>query len=160
MILGKDITAILTEASTIEEFSINTIQDNISKVFNEMVDSLDEHDEDIIYTEEMIPVMVKETGYYNMYIVEYDMVNKLMESYNIDAKEAIVRLCEHNSLSTGDMYVMVESIDVLKETSSKLKRDNDVKTKKDMANAVKTIEDLKTKGVNIIAKKSKKKKKK
>lgn len=160
MLLRKDITQLLIEASQSEEFyTENTSTNNTLQTLMEEVNYLEESQEDIKYDEEMIPVIMQETTFGSRYVVEYDMLYKLMESYNIDAMEALERLCEHNEIEIGDTYVMIESADYILESLKQFKKDTSMKVKKDIQNTTKTLQDLKDKGIKLISKKSNDKKK-
>lgn len=160
-ILTKDITKILIESAQTEEFNTNPVlESDIENELMKEVNYLEEAQSDLIYTEEMIPVLMQESTFGNRYIVELDMLNKLMESYDIDAKEALERLCEHNEIEIADTYVMIESAEAIQESLKQFKKSSDVKSKEDLKNATKSIKDLQDKGIKLLTKKAKSVKKK
>ena len=158
MILQKDKLTILSEAAETEEFNtdnvfIGGVLDDISKELN----FIPELDEELEYTEEMVNVLLQETTYGNRYLVELENLVKLSESTGMDIKESLSSVCEHNSISMGDTYVVIESIDNILEAAKKLAKLNDIKSKVDLTNSLKSVQDLKDKGIKLIAKSSKKK---
>lgn len=160
-ILSKDITRILIESVQTEEFNTNPVlESDIENELMKEINYLEESQCDMIYTEEMIPVLMQETTFGNRYVVELDMLNKLMESYDIDAREALDRLCEHNEIEFADTYVMIESAEVIEESLKQYKKSSDLKSKEDIKNATKSIKDLQDKGIKLITKKAKAVKKK
>lgn len=160
-ILSKDITRILIESVQTEEFNTNPVlESDIENELMKEVNYLEEAQSDLLYTEEMIPVLMQESTFGNRYVVELDMLNKLMESYDIDAKEALERLCEHNEIEMADTYVMIESAEVIEESLKQFKKSSDVKAKEDVKNATKSIKDLQDKGIKLLTKKAKSGKKK
>lgn len=158
MILQKDKLTILSEAAETEEFNtdnvfIGGVLDDISKELN----FIPELDEELEYTEEMVNVLLQETTYGNRYLVELENLVKLSESTGMDIKESLSSVCEHNSISMGDTYVVIESIDNILEAAKKLAKLNDIKSKVDLTNSLKSVQDLKDKGIKLISKSSKKK---
>lgn len=158
MILQKDKLTILSEAAETEEFNtdnvfIGGVLDDISKELN----FIPELDEELEYTEEMVNVLLQETTHGNRYLVELENLVKLSESTGMDIKESLHSVCEHNSISIGDTYVVIESIDSILESAKKLSKLNDIKSKADLTNTLKSVQDLKDKGIKLMARSSKKK---
>lgn len=161
ILLSKDVTQLLIEASQTEDFlTENTSLNSTIQTLEEEVNYLEEATGDIKYTEDMIPVIMQESTYGPMYLVEYDMLTKLMESTGLEADKALDKICEHNEISTGDTYVLIESAEYILEELKQFKKEASLKAKKDIQNASKTLQDLKDKGIKLVTKKSNKKKRK
>ena len=58
----------------------------------------------IVYTEETIPVFRSD----NSYLVEYDMLSKLVSSNNYSLIEAVTRLCEENNIDKEELTVVID----------------------------------------------------
>lgn len=160
ILLSKDVTQLLIEASQTEDFfTENTSFDSTLQTLEEEVNYLEEATGDIKYTEDMIPVIMQESTYGPMYLVEYDMLTKLMESTGLEADAALEKICEHNEITSGDTYVLIESAGYILEELKQFKKDASIKAKQDIQNATKTLQDLKDKGIKLVTKKSNKKKK-
>ena len=160
ILLQKDMVQILSEACRNEEVNVDNVADaDIMKFLSDELTYLDSMEDEIEYTEEMVNVIMQESTYGSRYIVEFDNLSKLMESTGMDAKEALSSVCEHNDISLGDTYILIESVESILETVKKLSK-GDLKSKADLKDTVKTIQDLKDKGIKILTKQSKTKKKK
>lgn len=162
-ILMKNKLDIMTEASKTMDYSTHdsvlssTYED--AEIELEMVSTLSE---DITYSFESIPVILQEGVYGNKrYLVEYDMLNKLLESYDITEREAMDALAETNKIDYDDLYLVIESADYYKEVIDEAKTigGNSLKGRK-TNNLIKSIDDLKAQGIKVFKKKSNKKKKK
>lgn len=155
-ILFKDLTHFLaesceTEIDDYEEFEGEDILDEL--------EDLEELDEEICYTAEMVNVICQETAYGSRYLVEYDNLFKLMESHNIDEVEALNMVCEHNLIKLADTYLVIESVDSVKEMVNEAKTGKGAlgkaKSSKKLANCSKAIKNLKNKGIKLVTKKRK-----
>lgn len=162
-VLFKNVTQILSEACKNEvtdlydEFDEEDILADISE--------LEELEDDIIYTPEMVVIVAEETSYGTRYLVEYDNLYKLMESYDLDVKEALDKVCEHNMISLSDTYLVIESQDILEESLSELADSiheakcpsKKAKRCKSLKNSKNFLKDVYNKGIKVVKKKSKKK---
>ena len=154
-LLFKDLTQVLSESCETEIDEFEAFEGD--ELLGELED-LEELDEAICYTAEMVNVIAQETSYGSRYLVEYDNLNKLMESYGVDEVSALNMVCEHNLLNIADMYVVVESIDYIREMINEAKcGKGPAKSKKSkkLANCSKAIKNLKNKGIKMVTKKRK-----
>lgn len=130
--LGYEDTEFMTES---------IIEDNLI----DLIESIDEINTPIIYTEEMIPVIEYNMNYY----VEMDMLEKLVKSKHMLGEyctlESALNLLEHVNHIEG-IKIVIESNNILKQTIQRLKkmlkREKDPKKK---AILTKRISDTKNK---------------
>lgn len=126
-------------------------------------EDIEEIEDDIEYTEEMVNVICQETSLGNRYVIEYDNLVKLMETKNIDnAKKAMEMVCEHNSISIADTYLLLESNEYISEIIEEQEKKEEIfrkKSDKKFRNSYKVFRQLKDDGVKLLKKKSKKSKK-
>jgi hypothetical protein len=69
---------------------------------------------DMTYTIDSLPILCNKNNDGDCcneeYMIEYDILNKMMESYNIeDPVEAHAKICEHYGISTDSLTVVFES---------------------------------------------------
>lgn len=155
-ILKKNILSVLVESSRTDDCFTNSVySDADMSEFISIVGDMDEiEDEEVYFSEDMVPVIQHEHG---SYIVEFDMLHKLMSFNEMSASEAFYAVCESNGLSKGDVYVCLEEAEYLKEAAKKLGgSEAPLKAKGKMHNALKTVKDLKDKGIHMVTKKKKK----
>jgi hypothetical protein len=161
-ILIKNKLDILTEAASTEDFAVNSTQDdmNASDLEFALEDGVATLAYDLTYPVQSIPVIEQESAYDNgkIYVVEYDMLDKLMESYDVDEVEAMHMLCEANQIDYDDLYLAIESTEYFLEKMEEI-GGSQLKGRK-TRNLVKSISDLKDKGIKMTKKPSGKKKKK
>lgn len=152
-LIFKDLTQLLSESceSEVYEYDDFETEDLLAEL-----DELEELDEAICYTAEMVNVIAQETSYGSRYLVEYDNLNKLMESYGVDEVQALNMVCEHNLLNMADMYVVIESVDYVKEMINEAKSGKGPAKSKKLANCSKAIKNLKNKGIKVMTKKKRK----
>lgn len=155
-ILFKNLTEFLAESC---ETEVNEIEDfEGDEILNELED-LEELDDEICYNAEMVNVICQETSYGSRYLVEYDNLFKLMETYNIDEVQALKMVCEHNLISIADTYLVIESVDSVKEMINEAKCAKSglgkAKKSKKLAECSKAIKNLKNKGIKLVTKKRK-----
>lgn len=163
-VLFKNVTQILSEACQ-SEISLSEIDDELQDELMSEIDELEELDCDICYTVEMVNVLEQDTKYGRRYLVEYENLLKLSEGTDLDIKEALNLVCEHNLIGIQDTYVVIESQDILEEsisetTDSILEACNPVsraKRRKKLAKCNEVIKNMKNKGIKIVKKRSKKK---
>lgn len=154
-LLFKNLAQVLSESC---ETEIDEFEDFEDEEILDELEELEELEEAICYTAEMVNVIAQETSYGSRYLVEYDNLNKLMESYGVDEVEALNMVCEHNLLNIADMYVVIESVDYVKEMLNEAKcGKGPAKSKKSkkLANCSKAIKNLKNKGIKMVTKKRK-----
>lgn len=154
--LFKNTTELLQEACECDDCNIEDIydEDEEEELDNEY-DDIDDLEDDIIYTEEMVNIIqVSENSYLgNINVIEYDNLNKLMESKSIDAKEAVDKICEYYNIDIANTYVLIESMESTKESLQEACNKGKGAKKK----VAKSIKELKEKGVKLLKKKDKKK---
>lgn len=114
-------------------------------------------EEDIEYTEEMVHVFARPSG---SYIVESDLLGKYMESNGIKSvKEAISNIAEFNKIDADSITLLVESSDYVSELIEEAKSMKDSKKVINQGTSTaKFLKDVKTEGIKVAKKKSKKKK--
>lgn len=152
--LFKNATELLQEACACDDCNVEDLydEDEEEELDNEY-DDIDDLEDDIIYTEEMVNIIQVDNNSYlgKINVIEYDNLNKLMESKSIDAKQAVDSICEYYNIEAANTYVLIESMESIKET---LQEACNKGAKKKVSKAIK---DLKDKGVKLIKKKDKKK---
>ena len=124
----------------------------IEDEFMSLIESLDEINTELIYTEEMIPIIMSGLNYY----VEMDMLEKLIRSKHSMGEyctvESAINLLEHTNNIEG-LKVVIEGNNILKSTIDRLKkmlkREKDPKKKaviqKRITDTTEKIEKLKNK---------------
>lgn len=161
-ILIKNKLEMIIESSSTEDYNINSTVDDMS--MSELQSALDEGvytlAYDLTYPVQSIPIIEQESSYDNakIYVVEYDMLYKLMESYDVDEVEAMNMLCEANNIDYDDLYLAIESSDYYLEKMEEI-GGSQLKANRS-SNLIKSISDLKDKGIKMTKKPSGKKKKK
>jgi len=162
---------VLTEAMKTESFEVDDLEDvlgddqSLQDDIGDAFEDIDELDDDIEYTAEMVNVIQQESVSELRYLVEMDNLAKYMESANVtDVSEALTSIAECNSLDVDLMCVVIESEDYaveLLEEAKKMKKSDPTKTKqKGIKSTLDVINMLKTKGIKVVKKKSKAKRKK
>lgn len=150
---------IISEAS-ISDFS-NISEIDVAESILNLHDSIEELEENVIYTAEMIPVVkVNES-----IVVDYFDLNRLMESNNIhDEEDAIKLIAEHYNILDHNISILIESEEAFSSNVSilleKIKREKDPivkdKLKKrldSINNKIKTLS--KNSNINLVKKKNK-----
>lgn len=161
-ILMRNKLEMITESASTEDFNINSTVDDMS--ISELEAALDEGvytlAYDLTYPVQSIPIIEQESSYDHakIYVVEYDMLYKLMESYDVDEVEAMHMLCEANKIDYDDLYLAIESSEYFLEKMEEI-GGSQLKAKRS-SNLVKSISNLKDKGIKMTKKPSGKKKKK
>lgn len=163
-VLFKSVTDLLSEAAECEEtHSIDFEDIGVEEDIFDILDDVEEMNDELSYNEEMVHVICQESSEgYSKYLVEFDMLSKYMQSTGLPVKEALIKICEHNCISLGDTYLVIESVEDIRESVQEAKatikgakgicKD---KAKKKLDETGKTIKDLKDKGVKLLKKKSK-----
>lgn len=153
---------LMTEAASMENFATHNSMDNMTEAdVNFCLEAVETFDDDLDYPVEAIPVIVSESYGNQRYIVEYDMLYKLMETYDVDEVEAMNMLCEVNNINMDDLYLMIESQEYFEEKMQEAgsKGGSNLKSTKSQ-NLIKSVNDLKAKGIKVVKKGNKKGKKK
>jgi hypothetical protein len=157
---------LITEACKGESFEVDSVEDDeIECDFEDAYGDVEELEDDIEYTEEMVNVFQQPTKTGFRYLVEFDTLSKYMISANIqDVATAINNIAECNSLSKDDMVVVIESDDYTQEyleEAKKLKKVDPKKKKmKEAGTTAQILKMMKSNGIKLAKKKSKGKKKK
>ena len=162
---NKNAFEIISEASKCDSFNTNSIfTDDVTTEFEDLFVNLAEVDEDeIIYPLDSIPVLQCASCKEAAYFVEMDILGKFMSSNGVeDIAEAMQMIADHNEISLDEMAVLVESEDValelLEEAKKSKKKIGDHKKLTDISNTTNILKLVKTKGIKVAKKKSKKRK--
>lgn len=164
-VLFKNVTELLSEACKSETY-VKEMDDELQDELMSEIDELEELDCDICYTTEMVNVLEHETKYGRRYLIEYSDIVKLIEGRDIDIREAMELVCEHNMIGMQDTYILIESQDILEDSISEtvdslLEACDPVckaKRRNKLAKCNQAIKNMKNKGIKIIKKKSNKNK--
>lgn len=161
-ILMRSKIDLMTESAMMENFATHNIEEGATDADLQFcMECVETFDMDMDYPAEAIPIIVKESKYGNKYVVEYDMLHKLMETYDVDEVDAMNMLCEVNGIDHDDLYLMIESYEYFAEKMQEAgsKGGSNLKASKS-ANLMKSVQDLKDKGIQLVKKGPKKAKKK
>lgn len=164
MSLYKNSFQILKEASGAEDLDSDLDLDDVEVGFEDTFGDIEELDDDELnYTEETVNVFAQETSEGTRFLVEADLLAKFMMAQNItDISEAMTRVAEHNELDVQAMAVVIESDDYMMELieeARKMKKAGG-KTKdkaKELQSTIDVVKMVKTKGIKVVKKKSRKK---
>lgn len=160
MSLFKSPFELLTEACKAEDAelcdaNIDDIEQDLDDTFGD-IEELDDDDE-LSYTVEMVNVIEQKTSTGCRYLVEMDNLAKYMMSANItDVSEAVSNIAESNSLEVDTMCVVIESEDYLLsllQEARKAKGPASTRAKHIKAD-LEVINMVKTKGLKVLKKKS------
>ena len=158
-ILMKNKLDIMIESASIEDLGYNNEMGDLDLQY--ALEGVMTISSDMEYPLPSIPILVQESQYGGqIYLVEYDMVAKVMESYDMEnEREALEELARANDISYDDLYLVIESKEYFEDivNEAKAKGGSNLKGKK-VNNVIKSIEDLKKQGIKV-AKKAKPKKK-
>lgn len=122
---------IITEASTMEFVNESVSEHDLIDSIMNIHENLNELEEDILYTKEMIPVI--KVNEFTIVVDHSDLI-KLMESYIktvgvCDEERAIQILSEYYSIPMNNIYILIESEDNFKSTVDvlleKIKKEKD-----------------------------------
>lgn len=122
------------------------------------LDDIEELDENLNFTTEMVNIFAKDSYDGTKYLVELDSVSKLMETgMYYSEREAMEAIAEHNDISFDDMYLLIESDEAILEKMEEIAAKGGSMLKKAKENnAIKKLKDLKKDGIKLMKKKSKK----
>lgn len=144
--LCKSTTELLVEAAnmpTDSKYMSNADVELFAKISH-----IIELDEPFTYIIQSIPVIKESTIAGDRYFVEYDMLNKYMESNRVtDVLEAMTSLCEANEINLQDTILVFES---KKDMVDKIKKMDKV----DVNKTNKSLKEIQEKGINVACKKS------
>lgn len=150
-----------------EEYSSIELGDDIDdEELLDLIDDLEIEEEDILYTEQMVPVFINSK---KENLIEYQDIARVMNTYHSLGEEyttymALQKICNENNITTDDVYVVIESNNSIIQKISELKRkiilEKDPKRKQklriDLSISENKIKKLK-KNINIKIKKKKSK---
>ena len=162
--LKRNILNILAESADEEDLEYD-MDDEIEDIIDSVVDDVEDvfelddmHESAIIYTEEMIPVCQLK----DKYIIEYDLLNKYMESNDINSYESLKNICKYNNIDINDTFVVISSQEEINESllnekcRYKKEKNEDIKKqiKKKIKNTSKELKELKKNNINLLKRKS------
>lgn len=154
-ILFKNINQLLSESCEAEICDFDDFENSLL----DEIEELESLEDDICYTAEMVNVICQECTYGSRYLIEYDNLYKLMESYNVDAVAAMKMVCEHNLISLADTYLVVESSEMARNLINEAKCCKSglekAKKHKEISKCCNELKNLKNKGIKLLAKKKK-----
>ena len=156
---GKNPYQVLTEACKTECGECDDMyEDEIEDEFEDELDDIEELEESIFYTAEMIPVIEQHTDNGVRYLIEMDNLTKFMESNHIeDIAKAMELVGECNGLESSTLALVIESDDVAEELIEEAKNEKRAKGSKKklgvMKDAKKLLSGLKIKGIKVVKKK-------
>lgn len=134
---------------------------DVEEKLNNEYEELEEIEDDIDYTEEMVHLFSKtgKDGSTN-YLVESDMLVKYMTSKNITSiKEAFEKIAEANNINVNTMVLLVESNEFVSNIITEAKESKGSKrckkTLNDASSTAKFLKTVKTEGIKVAKKKSK-----
>ena len=167
MSLYKNSLEILKEACDGEDLGLDDADlDDVEVGYEDIVGDIEElDDEELGYTEEMVNVIEQQTSNGNRYLVEADSLAKYMLTQRItDVAEAMGNIAECNKLDVEAMCLVIESDDYMMqliEEARKIKRAGGKTGARaaELKSTVDVIKMVKTKGIKVVKKKSRKKKK-
>jgi len=167
MSLFKNPFELMKEAYVTEDCEVlDTDIDDVECDIEDVYDDLEEIDEDVLfYTEEMVHVIEQQlTDEKSRYLVEVENLAKYMMSSGVkDFAEAISNIARHNEIDKGSIYIVIESKDnmvQLLEEAKKVKRSLAKSRGESFKSTIGIIKMMKTKGLQVLKKSSKSKKKK
>lgn len=124
----------ISETHTLENVDENLIADEILDLF----DSFDELEYDLEYTEDMVPVIETKTSLGYDYLVEYENLVKLINTYErkdgfCNEEMALRKLADHYSVQLENVVLVLESEEAYRRTvfniSEKIKREKSPENK-------------------------------
>lgn len=138
-----------------EDADLNLDVSNIQRV----LENLDELDNDINYTAEMVNVIgdVQDSGEM-IFMVEMENLQKYMESAEIeDVSEALWNIAECNNINVTNMCVVIESEDTIMHALNEAKKARKVVPgkMKQIKNTADILDMMVTKGIKVAKRKSK-----
>lgn len=160
-IFGKDPYDILMEACRSECGECDDlVEDEIEREIEDEYVEVEELEEELPYTAEMVNVIEQSIEGGNRYLIDIDDLAKFMEKEcEDDPLEALKKIAKANNLEESSMHVVIESDDFIEELLTEAKADNKAGSKKKLgkvSGVTKLLKDIKNKGIKVLKKKSKK----
>lgn len=168
-IFQKSIIDVMVESANSEEYTLNDLfDDETEKEFNAAIDDIAELQESLVYTPDMVPVIKHENNFY----IDLGDVYKVMECSNddcdeFDAVSNIVSANDDEGMTLENTFIVVESkeymMNIIAEAKAATKSKSGVNKKTGKARltaAADAFKNMKNKGLRLVKKKVKKKKKK
>jgi len=167
----KSIIDVMVESANAEEFMINDLfDDETEKEFNDAIDSIGELQESLIFTADMVPVIKHENNFY----IDLGDVYRVMECSSDDCEEdefdavsTIISANDDEGMTLENTFIVVESkehmMKIVSEAKAAVKSKSGINKKTGKAKltaAADVFKNMKNKGLKLIKKKAKKKKKK
>ena len=162
---------IISEAAEGENFNVSSIFDSdvdaeFGTLYNDIRDEIDSAD--ISYPAESVPVLAidREVGEEcTPYCVEFDMLAKYMTTNNVlDIEKAMLDVAQSNDIQLDELSLLIDSEEEVAEyleEAKKIRKATGSKKKLDSAyNTAAILKNVKTKGIRVAKKVSKKNKKK
>lgn len=143
-----------TECGTCDDMYEDDVEDELE----DEMDDIEELEESIRYTAEMVPVIEHETYTGTNYLVEMDMLAKFMTGAGVtDVPKALDMIAECNGLERKYMALLIESDDVVAELIEEAKNEKRAKGKSKKLGVLdadkKLLKGLKLKGIKVVKKK-------
>ena len=164
----KSIIDVMVESANAEEFMINDLfDDETEKEFNDAIDSIGELQESLMFTADMVPVIKHENNFY----IDLGDVYRIMECSDdedeFNAVSAIISANDDEGMTLENTFIVVESkehmMNIVSEAKAAVKSKSGINKKNGKAKltaAADVFKNMKNKGLKLIKKKAKKKKKK
>ncbi len=167
----KSIIDVMVESASTEEFMINDLfDDETEKEFNNAINSIGELQESLIFTADMVPVIKHENNFY----IDLGDVYRIMECSNeeceddeFDVVSSIIDANDDEGMTLENTFIVVESkehmMKIVSEAKAAVKSKSGINKKTGKAKltaAADVFKNMKNKGLKLIKKKAKKKKKK
>ena len=171
----KSIIDVMVESTKVEDFELNDLfDDETEKEFNAAIDSIGELQESLVYTPDMVPVIKHESNFY----IDLGDVYRVMECSNDDCEEdneddefdivsSIIDANDDEGMTLENTFIVVESkehmMKIVSEARAAVKSKSGISKKNGKAKltaAADVFKNMKNKGLKLVKKKAKKKKKK
>ena len=167
----KSIIDVMVESANAEEFAINDLfDDETEKEFNDAIDSIGELQESLMFTADMVPVIKHENNFY----IDLGDVYRIMECSDeeceddeFDVVSAVISANDNEGMTLENTFIIVESkehmMKIVSEARVAIKSKSGINKKTGKAKltaAADVFKNMKNKGLKLIKKKTKKKKKK
>ncbi len=174
-IFKKSIIDVMVESANSEEYALNDLfDDETEKEFNAAIDDIAELSESLRYTPEMVPVIQHENKFY----IDLSDVYRVMECCNdecpngeesdeFDIVSNIIDANDDEGMTLENTFILVESkeymMNIISEAKAAIKSKSGINKKTGKAKltaAADVFKNMKNKGLQLVKKKAKKKKKK
>ncbi|MCK9199102.1 MAG: hypothetical protein M0P49_05820 [Bacilli bacterium] len=167
----KSIIDVMVESAKVEDFELNDLfDDETEKEFNAAIDSIGELQESLIFTPDMVPVIKHENNFY----IDLGDIYRIMECSDeeceddeFDVVSSVISANDDEGMTLENTFIVVESkehmMKIVSEAKAAVKSKSGIGKKNGKAKltaAADVFKNMKNKGLKLIKKKGKKKKKK